>query len=77
VGVVINNVSHKLVTVSTTVGVLTSYIHGYNYVGLAIAEVQDMLTIAGYYLGQLQLKLNMLSMGHLSPSVIDMRHVIN
>jgi hypothetical protein len=30
-----------------------------------------MLTIAGDYLGQLQLKLNMLSMGHLSPSVID------
>ena len=70
---VIHNVSHKLVTVSTTVGILKSYIHvhGYNHVGLAIAEVKDMLTIAGDYLGQLQLKLNMLSMGHLSPSVID------
>jgi hypothetical protein len=68
---VIHNVSHKLVTVSTTVGVLKSYIHGYNHLGLAIAEVKDMLAIAGDYLGQLQLRLNMLSMGHLSPSVID------
>jgi hypothetical protein len=68
---VIHNVSHKLVSVSTTVGILKSYIHGYNHVGLAIAEVKDMLTIAGDYLGQLQLKLNMLSMGHLSSRVID------
>ena len=67
---VIHNVSHKLVSVSTTVGILQSYLHGYNHIGLAISEVKDMLTIAGDYLGQLQLKLNMLSMGHLSPSVI-------
>jgi hypothetical protein len=66
----IHNVSHKLVTVSTTVGILKSYIHGYNHIGLAIAEVKDMLTIAEDYLGQLQLKLNMLSMEDLSPSSI-------
>ena len=34
-----------------------------------------MLTIAGDYLGQLQLKLNMLSMGHLSPRVIDLNNL--
>ena len=44
---VIHNVSHKLVSVSTTVRILQSYLHGYNHVGLAIAEVKDMLTIAG------------------------------
>jgi len=63
-------VSYKLVSVSTTVGILQSYLHGYKHICLAISEVEDMQTVAVDYLSQLQLKLNMLSMGHLSPSVI-------
>jgi hypothetical protein len=65
-------VRSSLLTVPNRKRILKSYIHGYNHIGLAIAEVKDMLTIAGEYLGQLQLKLNMLSMGHLSPSVINL-----
>ena len=38
--------------VKTRLGPEAVHVHGYNHVGLAIAEVKDMLTIAGNYLGQ-------------------------
>ncbi|VDI78044.1 Hypothetical predicted protein [Mytilus galloprovincialis] len=51
--------------------VMGSYLQAYLHMDMIIGEIKDLLNIAGDYLKHLQLQLNMLSLGHMSPSLIS------
>ncbi|CAC5408705.1 unnamed protein product [Mytilus coruscus] len=49
-----------------------SYLQAYLHMDMIIGEIKDLMNIAGDYLNHLQLQLNMLSLGHMSPSLISL-----
>ncbi|CAG2203657.1 unnamed protein product [Mytilus edulis] len=51
--------------------VMGSYLQAYLHMDMIIGEIKDLMNIAGDYLNHLQLQLNMLSLGHMSPSLIS------
>ncbi|CAC5398430.1 unnamed protein product [Mytilus coruscus] len=48
-----------------------SYLQAYLHMDMIKGEIKDLMNIAGDYLNHLQLQLNMLSLGHMSPSLIS------
>ncbi|CAC5412416.1 unnamed protein product [Mytilus coruscus] len=48
-----------------------SYLQAYLHMDMIIGEIKDLMNIAGDYLNHLQLQLNMLSLGHMSSSLIS------
>ncbi|XP_052082136.1 uncharacterized protein LOC127719850 isoform X1 [Mytilus californianus] len=71
----VQDLGNRLQTFATDlekqIEVMGSYLQAYLHMDMIIGEIKDLMNIAGDYLNHLQLQLNMLSLGHMSPSLIS------
>ncbi|CAC5422638.1 unnamed protein product [Mytilus coruscus] len=71
----VQDLGNRLKTFATDlekqIEVMGSYLQAYLHMDMIIGEIKDLMNIAGDYLNHLQLQLNMLSLGHMSPSLIS------
>ncbi|CAC5415498.1 unnamed protein product [Mytilus coruscus] len=70
----VHDLGNRLKTFATDlekqIEVMGSYLQAYLHMDMIIGEIKDLMNIAGDYLNHLQLQLNMLSLGHMSSSLI-------
>ncbi|CAC5387938.1 unnamed protein product [Mytilus coruscus] len=71
----VQDLGNRLKTFATDlekqIEVMGSYLQAYLHMDMIKGEIKDLMNIAGDYLNHLQLQLNMLSLGHMSPSLIS------